>query len=617
MSISSAISIAVGGLALNQRETEVVAGNISRADQPGYTAKRLAIVDLEGMQGTVGLKGTVQRTMDDEVYKQLITANSDTSYLATKKSYATQLDQLMGAANGTNTLTGALADFNSSLQALTTTPDGSLEQQSVVDNGKALAARLNDMSSQVQAMRSQAESGIADAVSQVNQLTSSIATLNTKILAQSAAGQDVTNLQDSRDLALKQLSGYLDVKTLSDSKGSISVFTGSGQTLVDGVATKLNFDAKGTITPGALYSKNPAERSVGTISIDSGTSSVDLIANGSIRSGSIAAMIEARDTTLVQAQNQLDTFASNLSQSLSDTTVPGTAATVGAQSGFDLDVSGVQPGNTMTLSYRNSATGQNNTVTFVRVDDPTQTLDGTATARADDKVVQLNFSGGMASVASQIQTALGASFTVGHTGSTIQVLDDGGGAGNIHIAGFDARVTATSTTGQTALPLFTDGSGGKIYSGSFEGGSQLIGFSQRIAVNPTVASTPTALVNWSGTTLPADPARPTDLANRLKTTSFSVGAETGLATTGNSFTSTLSDFAQKTISHWGGVVNDVTAAKASQDVIQNNLETRVKDVTAVSIDQELGRLIQLQSAYQANARVLTVAKEMIAALMQA
>ena len=616
MAISTAISIAVSGLALNQKESEVVAGNITRSDQAGYTAKRLSIVDIQGLTGIVGIKTVVQRSMDDEIYKQLIDANADTSYLTTKQSYASQLDQLMGQPNGTGTLTGAFKDFSTALQALNTTPDGLLEQKAAIDNATALSSRLNEMSRQVQAMRSQAETGIADAVTQVNQLTASIAELNTKILAQNAAGQDTTNLQDTRDLNLKQLSSYLDIKTLADKNGTLTVFTGTGLTLVDaGVQTKLGFDAKGTIIPSSYYTTDPSTRGVGTITVESGNDKIDLIANQTIRSGSLAALIEARDTTLVQAQNQLDTFAANLASALSDTTVKGTAVTSGAQAGFDLDFSGVQPGNTLTLAYKDNSTGRTKTVSFVRVDDPSQTLTNASTPRSDDTVVPVNFSGTTASIVSQIQSALGTNFTVSATGSTLEILDDGA-SNKVDITSFDARTTATSLTGQTALPLFTDGPT-KPYTGSFEGGSQFIGFSQRIAVNKAVADTPTNLINYTGTSLPADSTRPADLIARLKNTSFFVGAETGLVSGGNAFGSTLSDFADKVISHWGGVVNDVKTAKAAQDVIQQNLETRVKDTSAVSIDQELSRLIQIQAAYQANARVLTVAKEMINSLMQA
>ena len=54
----------------------------------------------------------------------------------------------------------------------------------------------------------------------------------------------------------------------------------------------------------------------------------------------------------------------------------------------------------------------------------------------------------------------------------------------------------------------------------------------------------------------------------------------------------------------------------AQSLVQNNLEARFNDTASVNIDQEMARLIQLQSAYAANARVLQVAQEMLDALLR-
>jgi len=53
----------------------------------------------------------------------------------------------------------------------------------------------------------------------------------------------------------------------------------------------------------------------------------------------------------VQAQTQIDQLAATLASSLSDITTAGTAVTSGSKSGFDLDLSNVQPGNSINLTY--------------------------------------------------------------------------------------------------------------------------------------------------------------------------------------------------------------------------------------------------------------------------
>ena len=91
---------------------------------------------------------------------------------------------------------------------------------------------------------------------------------------------------------------------------------------------------------------------MGTITLTSPSgSTTDLVADGGIQSGEIAGYLSMRDNVLLQAQDQLDALAAQMSSALSDTTAAGTPVTVGANSGFDADISGLSNGNTIQLSY--------------------------------------------------------------------------------------------------------------------------------------------------------------------------------------------------------------------------------------------------------------------------
>ena len=53
-----------------------------------------------------------------------------------------------------------------------------------------------------------------------------------------------------------------------------------------------------------------------------------------------------------------------------------------------------------------------------------------------------------------------------------------------------------------------------------------------------------------------------------------------------------------------------------QDVVVNALQQRFNDASGVNIDQEMANLITLQTAYGANARVMTAVRDMIDTLMK-
>src|SRR5262249_59096347 len=273
-------------------------------------------------------------------------------------------------------------------------------------------------------------------------------------------------------------------------------------------AAHLSFDAQGSMTPTAQWSADPSKRNVGTITLTGvNGGDFDLIANNSIRSGKIAAYLEMRDQVLVQPQNQLDALAAGMASALSDKTTDGTPVPPsGGQSGFDIDLSGLQAGNSVRLSYTDNATGKQQTVTLVRVDDPSALpLSNTATTDPNDKVIGLDFSGGLSSVVSQLSSALagtGLQFS-NPTGSTLRILDDGlANKASVHSVSY--TTTATSlTAGGAQLPFFLDAN--SPYTGAITSvGPQSRGLAARIAVNAGLVADPSKLVVYQ--TPPFTPA---------------------------------------------------------------------------------------------------------------
>lgn len=621
MAISTAISIAVAGLGMTQRQTDIVAQNVARASQPGYTAKELSIADYVGRSGTIGLKGTVQRQIDVELQRQVLQATPTTGYSEVRARFAQRLDEMMGIPGSSNSLASDISAFTTSLQELSTSPDGVTARIKAVSGAQKIATRLNQLTADVQAMRTEAEQAIGDGVARVNELLRNIARLNDQVASTKASGQDPTSLEDARDLSVKELATWVDVQARENSDGQMSVFTSGGVTLVGATAVQFEFDGVGTVSAGDTWSETYSERGVGTITIGPSVApTVDLIASKLIRSGKLAAYVEARDQMLVTAQNQLDALAGALADAFSGIDVASTATASGAQTGFDLDVGGLAAGNPIKLVYKDNATGETKTVTMIKVDDAsTLPLPASATADPDDVVVGIDFTGGIGSVVLQVQAALGANFTVGTPGgATLQILDDGA-TNAVDIVSLGARATLTATIdGDKSLPLFTDGTGGGPYTGRLDEPAQRTGFAGRIAVNTAVVDDPSLLVRWqtSPATAPGDATRPNELLSRLRNARTEYGAETGIVTPSTSLTATVQGFADSVISYWGMVSEDAQSAKATQDVLQNNIEARFGEVSAVNVDAEMARLIQLQTAYSANARILQVAREMLDSLMR-
>jgi flagellar hook-associated protein 1 FlgK len=370
-----------------------------------------------------------------------------------------------------------------------------------------------------------------------------------------------------------------------------------------------------------LWSADEDERGVGTIKLVSPAGhEVDLVADKSIRSGSIAAYLEMRDRTLVEAQAQLDEIAHALATALSDRTVNGTAVAGGPPDGFNLDVSALLDGNTISLTYTDNTTTQQHRLTIVRVDDSgALPLDNNLTPDPNDTVIGVNFSGGMVGVVAALNTALSATGLVfsNPAGNTLRVVDDG--APDLwDVDAFDATVTAsTFNAGDPALPFFFDGGTVGLYTNTItSAGQQKLGFAGRIAVNSALLSDASRLVIYAGGVADGDPTRPEFMEQQLTSAARLFSSETGIGSANSSYSGTLGDFVRQTLSRQGSAAENAARLNEGQEVVVNALQTRFAERSGVNIDAEMAHLLTLQNAYGANARVLSAVKEMIEMLMR-
>jgi flagellar hook-associated protein 1 FlgK len=620
MSLTQALTTALAGLNATQANLSVISGNVANANTPGYveeSTNQVEIASVGSPGSSVDIKG-INRNLSSLLQNQLWTETSGGAYADIKAQLHQQLQQVYGTPGTPGAFDTAYNGFTTALQSLSTSPASYSAQTGVLGAAQQLTQNLNSMTGSIQALRSQAEQGIANDVQQINQALQQIGQINQQLTGGNNADATAATLADQRDQAITQLSQLMNINVVKSSNNLISVFTGTGYQLVGTQASQLKFDDRGSLSATSAWSANPAQDGVGTVALvfpDGG--STDLIASKSIQSGQIAGYLEMRDQVLPQAQSQIDELAARMSQALSDQTTNGTPASSGSQTGFNVDVGGVLPGNSVQVTYTDASSNQH-TVTIVRVDDPAALpLPNTATVNPSDQVVGVNFSAGMGSVVAQLNAALGSSLQFFNpSGTVLQVVNSAFGATVVNSAAATTTATALAA-GSVQLPFFTDGSA-PISGAIAAAGSQNVGLAGRIAVNGALLANPGALVAYqtSPATAAGDPTRPNFLLNQLTKASLTYSPATGIGTVSAPFSGTLADFLGQVTSQQSLAANAATNLQQGQDVVVNALQQRFNSQSGVNIDTELSNLITLQHAYAANARVMSTIQAMLATLTQ-
>ncbi|HTT46762.1 MAG TPA: flagellar hook-associated protein FlgK [Pseudolabrys sp.] len=620
MGLTQTLATTLSGLKATQTGLSIVAGNVANAQTAGYVAKSATQIETAtGDGGNAVQVASINRLLDTFVQQQLWTENAGGGYADLRANFYQQLQQVYGQPGSSTSLDSTFNNFTTAIQALSTTPSSTSAQSQALSAAQTLAQQLNTATSQVQSLRSQADQGIANDVQQVNDALQQIATINQQLVNGAQNDSTQVTLEDQRDQCINQLSRLMDIRVTHGNNDQITITTGTGTQLVGTQASVLEFNAAGTITPTQQWNADPTKSGLGTITIvDPSGATRDLVATGGIQSGEIAGYLNMRDNVLVQAQTQLDQIAAQMSSALSDTTTPASGVTVGAQSGFDADIGGLSNGNTIKLSYTDALNVQHN-VTIVRVDDPSALpLSNSDTSDPNDTVIGVDFSGGAAAVASELNTALGSAglqFS-NPSGTTLEILN---GSPAITVNSASTTTTATSlTAGSAALPLFTDGS--SPYTGAFTAfGAEATGYAGRITVNSALLADPSKLVTYqtSPATQSGDATRPNFIYNQLVNAKLQYSPATGIGGSAAPYQGTLSDYMSQVVTTQSTATNAATNLQSGQDVVVNALQTRFNSTSAVSIDTEMANLLTLQNSYGANARVMSTVQAMLNALMQA
>lgn len=597
MTLATSMGHALNGMKTTTDGLSVVARNVANAGTPGYHRQTLNI-DKGGNAGFIN--SSVSRTFNDALQKYYNTQVSDGAYTQTRASFLDTLQTYLGKVGSSNSLDTLYGSLENALQNLSTSPDDYSARAQVVTSAQALAGKLNKLTSQVQAMRADAEAQMATSVKIANDSLAELDEVNDRLASMPNESPSRSALLDQRDRLVSAVGEQLDINASYDSHGVVKISTKTGISLLDGNPAQLTFTPAGPI--------NAATAEMGQLAITTqGGIAFDLISQNGIVSGRLGALIELRDKTLVDAQNQLDQIAAGLAKAFNTNSQAGTAISGGLQ----VDLGALQKGDDFTFSYSDGGVGKS--VRVVRVDD-TAKLPMDYVDASGQRVLGLDFSAGIGAVASALGTALGAGsgISASASGSTLSLT----GSGTTSVKSLVANSTATANRdGGNGLNLFVDIERGT-YTGSLDGISQQLGFAGRITINPDVVADSTLVVQSVTGASMGDATRASYLLDQLNAKTFVSAGTT--AKNGSTFhlTGNVGAMIGQTLNYTGNVVSSALSRADESDMAMEALDQKLSADYGVNVDDEMARLMELQNAYAANARVMSVIKELLDTLIR-
>jgi flagellar hook-associated protein 1 len=298
--IASMMDIAQQALIADQEALNVTANNVANQNTPGYTREVVNFQSVDAVTlsgGSIGSGVTATATSQrDRVLEQQVQQQTQTqSQSAAVQSALQQVENIFSlsstTASASSTTIGTdINTFFSSLSALTSNPADTATRQSVLAAATALAGDFNSASSQLAQVTTGLNQEVTSDVSQVNALTSTIASLNGQITSLSP-NADAGTLEDQRQLAITQLSALVGLDQISTQQNGITLTTSSGAVLVSGSQSY----AMSTTQIG------------GTTHVLAGVGNQDVTSN--LTGGDLGGTLQVRDQQLPSYASALDSLA--------------------------------------------------------------------------------------------------------------------------------------------------------------------------------------------------------------------------------------------------------------------------------------------------------------------
>ncbi|HEX9916819.1 MAG TPA: flagellar hook-associated protein FlgK [candidate division Zixibacteria bacterium] len=298
--ILSGFEIGKRALLSQQFGLNVTGHNIANVNTPGFSRQKAIIntthpqLSIKGALGTGVDAAGVSRYRDifyDSQYRQ---ENQNLGRWSALQRTFEQLETVFNEPSdqGLNTL---MDNFWNAWQDLSTNPESRAAQSTLKEQSLVLVNAFHQQHKLLKDLEQNINDDIAQKVVEVNNYADQIASLNRQIAYAELSGGKANDLRDKRDLLVDELSKVVDVNTVEQSAGSVTVYVGAMSLVERDIVNRLSAD------------KNYEEGVMRSKVVWSGTLSTVIFNNGEL-----AGLCQIRDELIPEYVDALNQMAETL-----------------------------------------------------------------------------------------------------------------------------------------------------------------------------------------------------------------------------------------------------------------------------------------------------------------
>ncbi len=625
------LSTSVSGLIAFQNALRVTSNNVANVSTPGYSVENPVFTPSPGESTGVGYFGTgVETSNVTRSYSELLATQMRTSQSSYSNfnAYATTAAQVDNMLSDTKTgLSVQMQNFTNSLQTLANAPTLSASGTAVLSAAQSLTQSIQGYASQLSAIDQNVEGQITSTVQQINTLASNIATVNNQISQVQGSGQAPNSLLDQRDQLINQLSQYVSVNTATQSDGSLDVYIGNGQALVNGGT------AQTLTTIPSQY--NPTQLDVG-LSL-AGTSGPPMDITSAISGGSLGGLLAVRSQVIDPTLNSLGQISVGIATIVNQQQAAGlTQSGTPGQPLFAVGGVQVSPSSYNTGTAQVTATRTN--LSALTTDNYTLSDNG-GTWQLTDQTSGQNVAMTGTGTAADPFIAAGVAIVVNgaaDSGDSFLVEPTATAA-----AGFGVLLTSPTQIASAAA-VQTGAAGANTGTGTIAAATvtdptnaNLLTATTITFTSPTtyqVSGDPTTYAYTPGAAIAANGWTTSISGTPAAGDTFTVGSNAGntgdntnlfamidaLSTSSlNGGSTSLTGAGSSLLSQVGAQTQQAQANASAQQAVNSSATDAVNNLSGVNLDEEAANMVKYQQAYQACAQMIQASTTMFNTLISA